>query len=154
MFEEYTAAPAPLAPGIRREDALVIAAELAELAKLGKCYTLIGPRVAIVREQAPDQIGRIIVPDAAKERLLAGTIVLLGNGISMGEDAAMYTGLKIGQWCTFNKYNGVEHKLHLPGRDVLVEVLHARDLYIVYDGNDAVSPFEENPLTAVKEELG
>jgi len=157
MFEDYNSSTglvdAPN-PGTSRDQALIIAAEIAELAKLGKPYRLIGSRIAIVREAAREQIGRIIVPDSAKERLLAGTIVLLGNGIGIGEEAPMYEHVKVGQWCTFNKYNGVEHKIHLPGRDVIVEVIHARDLYIVYDGNDAVSPFEENPLTAVKEELG
>ena len=141
-------------PGTAREQALIIAAEIAELAKLGKEYVLIGPRVAILREDSVKKIGLLHVPEEAQERKLAGTIVLLGNGLHIGADSIMYAGVKIGQWCTFNKYNGVEHLIHLPGRDVMIEVIHARDLYIVYDGNDAVSPFEENPMTAEKEELG
>jgi co-chaperonin GroES (HSP10) len=137
-----------------RQDALRIAAEIEELAKIGKKYTLIGPRIAIVREGAVEKIGKLFVPEEAKEKKLAGTIVMLGNGINSGPEAHQFEGLRAGQWVTFNKYNGVEHKIRLSDREVIIEVLHARDIYIVWEGTDEVSPFEENPLTATKEELG
>lgn len=138
---------------LNRKDVLEIAAEIQALGEQGKKYTLIGPRVAIMRDDAPDQIGKIFVPETAKERMLSGTIVMLGNGLDVDEKSRQqYAGLSIGQWATFNKYNGVLHSIYLPasGRKIAVEILHALDLYIVWDGDSEESPFDEvNHITAV-----
>ena len=129
-----------------RKESLEIAAELEALASIGKKYTLIGPRVALLRDETPDKVGKIFIPDAHKEKLLSGTIVMLGNGLTATEqNREQFAGLKVGQWATFNKYNGVVHSIYLPGTDrkVAIEVLHALDVYIVWEGEDEESPFEE-----------
>lgn len=113
-----------------RAEALGIAAEMEAMG-----YALYGDKVAVIRDEAPSQIGSIIIPDDAIRAPLSGTLVLMGRGIQADQRTkgldSKYYGLELADWLTFSKYDGTIHTLGLAGgRSVTIEVMHGYDVYV------------------------
>ncbi len=68
-------------------------------------------RVIIKRvEEETTSAGGIIIPDAAKEKPLRGTIVATGNGKVLENGNIRPMGVKVGDVVLFGKYAGTEFK--------------------------------------------
>lgn len=118
-----------MAKALTKERALMIAAQIEALG-----YVLRENRVAVIRDEGDQQIGRIIVPDSSKEKPLSGTLVAIGAGIRQDQEdngaRSRYAGLALGDWLTFSKYDGTLFRIPLmDGESVDVEVLHGFDIY-------------------------
>ena len=78
-------------------------------------------RVVIERVEAESQKGRILIPDAAKERPQEGKVVAVGRGrLNGGERPWEHVPLdvKVGDRILFGKYSGTEIKLD--GQEYLI----------------------------------
>lgn len=68
-------------------------------------------RVIIKRvEEETTSAGGIIIPDAAKEKPLRGTVVATGNGKVLENGDIRPMGVKVGDVVLFGKYAGTEFK--------------------------------------------
>lgn len=63
-------------------------------------------------EEAADKVGSLYIPDAAKEKPLEGTIVVLGTGKKkkVGGDAVAFD-VSVGDKVLYGKYSGTEIKV-------------------------------------------
>ena len=62
-------------------------------------------------EEGEQQIGRIIIPDTAKEKPQQGTVIAAGNGKVKGDGKRIPLDVKAGDRILFGKYSGQEIKL-------------------------------------------
>ncbi len=86
-------------------------------------------RIAVIRDPE-DTVspGGIIIPDAAQRKIPRGTVVGVGLGVSMADDAP---GTKIGDQVMYTKYNPTLFTIKLPnGETSDLEIMHVSDLYI------------------------
>ncbi len=68
-------------------------------------------RVIIKRvEEETTSAGRIIIPDAAKEKPARGTVVAAGNGKILENGNVRPMGVKVGDLVMFSTYGGTEFK--------------------------------------------
>jgi chaperonin GroES len=69
-------------------------------------------RIVVKRVQTEDKTkGGIIIPDAAKEKPLEGTVVAVGNGKVLANGKQVALDVKVGDRVLFGKYSGTEIKL-------------------------------------------
>ena len=69
-------------------------------------------RVIVHRlEEGEQQIGRIIIPDTAKEKPQQGTVIAAGNGKVKDDGKRIPLDVKAGDRVLFGKYSGQEIKL-------------------------------------------
>lgn len=70
-------------------------------------FTPLYDRVIVKRDEAPDQVGRIIIPDAAKEKMQRGEVVAAGDGrVSDLTNEIRPMKVKAGDKVIFGKYTG------------------------------------------------
>lgn len=62
-------------------------------------------------DEGEQQIGRIVIPDSAKEKPQRGTVVAAGNGRLNDEGERVTLDVKAGDTILFGKYSGQEIKL-------------------------------------------
>ena len=62
-------------------------------------------------EEGEQQIGRIIIPDTAKEKPQQGTVIAVGNGKANDDGTRIPLDVKAGDRILFGKYSGQEIKL-------------------------------------------
>jgi chaperonin GroES len=62
-------------------------------------------------EEGEQQIGRIIIPDTAKEKPQQGTVIAAGNGRVKDDGKRIPLDVKAGDRILFGKYSGQEIKL-------------------------------------------
>jgi len=91
---------------------------------------IMGPRVLLLRDETPGKIGHIIVPDEGKRRESTGRILQLGQSYRAEATKLGVAGLSVGDWITFNAYDGVDHSIKAGGKDWVVVVLHAGQVYL------------------------
>jgi chaperonin GroES len=70
--------------------------------------TPLGARVLVKRDDAPEQIGSIIVPDKAKKAQAAGVVRAKGAGRVLNDGSRRPLPLAVGDRVTFLPYGGVE----------------------------------------------
>lgn len=128
---------------VTRQEALKIAADIQ-----ARGFVLSGRRLAVLRDPGEEKTkGGIYIPDTAVGKPLSGTLVMIGTGFDVTEDNTIgdwvpnkdkpeeLAGMRLGDWITFSKYDGVHHILRTgDGWDVQVEVMHANDIYIYWRG--------------------
>jgi chaperonin GroES len=69
-------------------------------------------RVIVHRlDEGEQQVGGIIIPDAAKEKPQQGTIIAAGNGKASGNGKRVCLDVKAGDRILFGKYAGQEIKI-------------------------------------------
>ena len=69
-------------------------------------------RIVVKRVQTEDKTkGGIIIPDAAKEKPLEGTVVAVGNGKVLANGKQVALDVKVGDRVLFGKYSGTEVKI-------------------------------------------
>src|SRR5712691_2718300 len=69
-------------------------------------------------EEGEQQIGRIIIPDSAKEKPQQGTVMAAGSGRAKNGSARVPLDVKAGDRILFGKYSGQEIKLD--GKDYFI----------------------------------
>jgi co-chaperonin GroES (HSP10) len=86
-------------------------------------------RVAVIRDPEDSVTkGGIVIPDQAKRKIPRGTVVGIGLGVELAEDAP---GTKIGDKVMYTKYNPILFNLPMPnGDEANIELMHVSDLYI------------------------
>jgi chaperonin GroES len=115
---------------MNRTQAMLISAKIT--AAGGALY---GDKVAVIRDD-PTEIseGGIIIPDQAQRKPLRGRCVLIGLGVVADQlekgNASPWTGLAIGDFLSFSKYDGTIIEIPLPDETITIEVLHAFDVYV------------------------
>ena len=62
-------------------------------------------------EEGEQKVGRIIIPDTAKEKPQQGTVIAVGNGKANGKGTRVPLDVKAGDRILFGKYAGQEVKL-------------------------------------------
>lgn len=78
-----------------------------ETANSKKKFTPLYDRVIIKRDEAPDYVGAIVIPDAAKEKMQRGTVVAAGTGrVSDLTNEIRPMSVKPGDRVIFGKYTG------------------------------------------------
>jgi chaperonin GroES len=80
--------------------------------------------------EGEQQIGRIIIPDTAKEKPQQGTVLAAGNGKANGGGKRVPLDVKAGDHVLFGKYSGQEIKLD--GTDYVI--MKEDDVLAVIDG--------------------
>lgn len=70
--------------------------------------TPLGARVLVKRDDAPEQVGSIIVPDKAKRAQAAGVVLAKGAGRVLDDGSRRPLPLEVGDRVTFMSYGGVE----------------------------------------------
>ncbi len=75
-------------------------------------------RIVVVRKEAEEMAGLIVVPEAAKEKPLEGEVVSVGPGRDMDDGTIRPVSVKVGDTVLFGKYSGNE--LELDGRTLLI----------------------------------
>lgn len=68
-------------------------------------------RVIIRPDEAPDKVGRIIIPNMAKEKPQLGVVVAVGKGKPRKDGSLIPMVLKEGDRVLFGKYTGTEIKI-------------------------------------------
>lgn len=69
-------------------------------------------RVLIQRmEDSTDKIGRIFVPDSAKEKPQEGKVIAVGNGVVNAKGERRQLTVKAGDRILFGKYSGADVKI-------------------------------------------
>lgn len=71
-----------------------------------------GARVLVKRDDAPEQIGSIIVPDKAKKAQAAGVVRAKGPGRMMDDGSRRPLPLEVGDRVSFLPYGGIEIELN------------------------------------------
>ena len=84
-------------------------------------------------EEGEQQIGRIIIPDTAKEKPQQGTVIAAGNGKVKDDGTRIPLDVKAGDRILFGKYSGQEIKLD--GEDYLI-VKEDEVLAVIEDKTD------------------
>src|SRR5688572_17597980 len=69
-------------------------------------------------EEGEQHIGRIIIPDTAKEKPQQGTVIAAGNGRTKDDGKRVALDVKAGDLILFGKYSGQEIKLD--GKEYLI----------------------------------
>jgi chaperonin GroES len=76
-------------------------------------------RIIVQRlEEGEQHIGRIIIPDTAKEKPQQGTVIAAGNGRANDDGKRVALDVKAGDLILFGKYSGQEIKLD--GKEYLI----------------------------------
>jgi len=76
-------------------------------------------RIIVQRlEEGEQHIGRILIPDTAKEKPQQGTVIAAGNGRTTDEGKRVALDVKAGDLILFGKYSGQEIKLD--GKEYLI----------------------------------
>jgi chaperonin GroES len=76
-------------------------------------------RIIVQRlEDGQQHIGRIIIPDTAKEKPQQGTVIAVGNGLATENGKRVALDVKAGDLILFGKYSGQEIKLD--GQEYLI----------------------------------
>lgn len=76
-------------------------------------------RVLIQRvENSGDKVGRLFIPDSAKEKPQEGKVIAAGNGTLNAKGERVALSVKAGDRIIFGKYSGAEVKLD--GEDFIV----------------------------------
>jgi len=84
-------------------------------------------------EEGEQQIGRIIIPDTAKEKPQQGTVIAVGNGKVNDDGTRIPLDVKAGDRILFGKYSGQEIKLD--GEEYLI-VKEDEVLAVIEDETD------------------
>ena len=69
-------------------------------------------------EEGEQQIGRIVIPDTAKEKPQQGTVIAAGHGKVKGDGKRIPLDVKAGDRILFGKYSGQE--ITLDGEEYLI----------------------------------
>jgi chaperonin GroES len=76
-------------------------------------------RIIVERlEEGEQHIGRIIIPDTAKEKPQQGTVIAVGNGRANDSGKRVALDVKVGDLILFGRYSGQEIKLD--GKEYLI----------------------------------
>lgn len=92
-------------------------------------FTLYGPKVATVRDDADDDRG-IIIPDTAKRKPLRGRVIILGQGLETEDADDMLAGCQVGDLVYHTKYNPTLFEIDIDGEMIELEVMHAGDIHM------------------------
>ena len=88
-------------------------------------------RIIVQRlEEGEQHIGRIIIPDTAKEKPQQGTVIAAGNGRANDDGKRVALDVKAGDLILFGKYSGQEIKLD--GKEYLI--MKEEDVLAVSEG--------------------
>lgn len=69
-------------------------------------------RILIQRiDEGEQQVGRLIIPDSAREKPQRGTVIAVGNGRMNDDGERVALDVKTGDTVLFGKYSGQEVKL-------------------------------------------
>ena len=68
-------------------------------------------RIVVQHLQEEDQIGRIIIPDTAKEKPQKGKVIAIGKGKILDDGSRRAVSLKVGDEIIFAKWAGTEFKI-------------------------------------------
>ncbi len=108
---------------------IVTAVELRE--KMLKSGAILwGDRIAVAREKRLTKIGSIILPETAQYNQAYGVVILMGTECSLK--------VKPGDSTFCPTYGGVVMKQKVGNEVYLVEVLHAKDVYLTWPGREDV----------------
>lgn len=90
-----------------------------------------GPRIVLLRDDADDvSAGGIIIPDQAKIIPRKGTVLVIGDGVKHVANEYTVEELEVGDYVTFNAYDGVEHDIDTDMGTLPVLVTHVRNVYL------------------------
>ena len=107
---------------MNRKEALTVAAEQEAMGRV-----LYGDRIAFIRDEAPDKVGLIHLPQDAAAKPIKGTVIMVGKGVYMDSEAF---GVQIGDRISFQKYEPTQLEVErLDGEVVRIDVIHASSLY-------------------------
>jgi chaperonin GroES len=84
-------------------------------------------------EEGEQQVGRIIIPDTAKEKPQQGTVIAAGTGKVKDDGTRQRPDVKAGDRILFGKYSGQE--ITLDGEDYLI--MREDEVLGVIEGADA-----------------
>jgi chaperonin GroES len=102
-------------------------------------------RIIVQRlEEGEQHIGRILIPDTAKEKPQQGTVIAAGNGRTTDDGKRVALDVKAGDLILFGKYSGQEIKLD--GQEYLI--MKEDDVLAVIER--PTSPQKKNPTSARK----
>jgi len=114
---------------LSKQDALDLAAQIEAAG-----YKIADKKIAVIRDVGEEvSKGGIVIPDTAQDVPLSGTVVMIGETILAKQKEMGLSALRLGQWVTFSKYHGAKHHFKLPSGPLMVEVMHAADIYIMLD---------------------
>jgi len=109
----------------------------AQLTAMG--YIIPGAKIMVMRDQPVEQIteGGIIATLQQDEKIpQKGTIVGIGQGVLNDPSGYDVVGLELLMRSTFSKYGGHKENISLlDGDSVVVEFMHATDLYLIWVDN-------------------
>jgi chaperonin GroES len=89
-------------------------------------------RIIVQRlEEGEQHIGRILIPDTAKEKPQQGTVIAAGNGRTTDDGKRVALDVKAGDLILFGKYSGQEIKLD--GKEYLI--MKEDDVLAVSEGS-------------------
>lgn len=101
-----------------------------------------GERIAVVRDEEPEKIGRIIMPDSGKPKRCTGTVVALGLLITA--DHKQLAGMQVGDKVMFTSHYSQEMMWpDKSGVNRKVELFHAADIYTGYRPRDSLFKAED-----------
>jgi len=93
---------------------------------LAKKLTPLGDRVVVKPEPAEEKTkSGIVIPDAAKEKPVEGTVIAVGSGRVLDNGQKVPLEVKVGDKVIYSKYGGTEVKIEneeyviLRGEDIL-----------------------------------
>src|SRR6185295_10903202 len=87
-----------------------------------------GDRVLVRRDEAPEKIGRIFVPEAAKEAPLEGTVLAVGPGARRDDGTREPMDVQVGDHVLFGRYSAEVTK---PFDDPAVYLMRVREIFAV-----------------------
>jgi co-chaperonin GroES (HSP10) len=91
----------------------------------------------VLRDETPEKTeGGIYIPEEGKRRESTGRILQLGQSFEAEAEKLGVAGLREGDWVSFNAFDGVDHKVRAGGKDWVVVVLHAGQVYLRDKGKE------------------
>src|SRR5438128_7548817 len=97
-------------------------------------------------DEGEQNVGGIIIPDAAKEKPQQGTVIAAGHGKVKDNGKRIPLDVKAGDWILFGKYAGQEIKLD--GEEYLI--MKEDDVLAVIEGKTNKTPVSVKSKTKTK----